>query len=402
MTRARWTGERRLFQLGAVLLALHLADDGFVHPEPGTGAGDHVLSTGVPLLLVLASLGAHRIARPAVRASLALVLGLVALGIGVAVHVLQLQIGPFGGDHWSGLALLPGAAAFFVSAWRGLRLAPRRSKRRRALLVFGWLLVLYSFVIPVVAAWVLTHRPREDAHLRIGSPAAVRTVDGLELEARYVPSRNRAAVVLVPGREDYARMLMRHGYGVLLLEVRGRRGSEGDSNGWESDKDVDGAVRFLRMRADVDPERIGALGLSIGGEIALTAAAEGTPVQAVVSEGAGVRMPHEQFLRWDATTIVGLPLNSTVFGAVRVFSGDAPPGPLDRLVSRIAPRPIFLIESGHPQGGEDRNPIYYRRARQPKQYWRIPESKHTGGLEARPVEYERRVVGFFDRALLRG
>lgn len=32
--------------------------------------------------------------------------------------------------------------------------------------------------------------------------------------------------------------------------------------------------------------------------------------------------------------------------------------------------------------------------------WEIPEASHTGGITARPDEYERRVVGFFDRALL--
>jgi hypothetical protein len=32
--------------------------------------------------------------------------------------------------------------------------------------------------------------------------------------------------------------------------------------------------------------------------------------------------------------------------------------------------------------------------------WEIPESTHGGGLAARPDQYERRVVGFFDEALL--
>jgi hypothetical protein len=31
----------------------------------------------------------------------------------------------------------------------------------------------------------------------------------------------------------------------------------------------------------------------------------------------------------------------------------------------------------------------------------MPTASHTGGIEAEPEEYERRVVGFFDRALLR-
>src|SRR5256885_12609109 len=34
--------------------------------------------------------------------------------------------------------------------------------------------------------------------------------------------------------------------------------------------------------------------------------------------------------------------------------------------------------------------------------WEVPGSGHVGGINARPKEYERRVVGFFDRALLEG
>jgi hypothetical protein len=30
----------------------------------------------------------------------------------------------------------------------------------------------------------------------------------------------------------------------------------------------------------------------------------------------------------------------------------------------------------------------------------VPGSRHTGGIDARPAEYERRVVAFFDHALL--
>jgi hypothetical protein len=31
---------------------------------------------------------------------------------------------------------------------------------------------------------------------------------------------------------------------------------------------------------------------------------------------------------------------------------------------------------------------------------KVPASKHTGGIDARPAEYEQRVIAFFDRALL--
>ena len=49
--------------------------------------------------------------------------------------------------------------------------------------------------------------------------------------------------------------------------------------------------------------------------------------------------------------------------------------------------------------GEELQPHYYEALRQPKPIWMIPEAGHTGGLIARPGEYERRVVGFFERTL---
>ena len=62
--------------------------------------------------------------------------------------------------------------------------------------------------------------------------------------------------------------------------------------------------------------------------------------------------------------------------------------------------PLFLIWA--PNGGnvEHMNPVYHRLASGPKQIWSIPDAKHVLGITAHPKEYERRVVGFFDDALL--
>ena len=106
----------------------------------------------------------------------------------------------------------------------------------------------------------------------------VTTSDSLELAALYVPSKNRAAVILFPGatRSDQARMLIRHGYGVLLIDPRGQGRSEGDTVRWAGDRDLIGGVEYLRTRADVDPGRIGGFGFSVGGEILIEAAAQST------------------------------------------------------------------------------------------------------------------------------
>jgi hypothetical protein len=47
-----------------------------------------------------------------------------------------------------------------------------------------------------------------------------------------------------------------------------------------------------------------------------------------------------------------------------------------------------------------RQPKYYTAASEPKAIWLVPVADHTGGLAAQPADYERRVVTFFDRALV--
>jgi hypothetical protein len=97
-----------------------------------------------------------------------------------------------------------------------------------------------------------------------------------------------------------------------------------------------------------------------------------------------------------------LPQWSVITAAAAVFSNHAPPPDLNELVGRIAPRPVLLIYTPQGQGAETLNPTFYGAAREPKTLWEIPEASHTGGLDARPKEYERRVVTFFESALLRG
>jgi hypothetical protein len=84
-----------------------------------------------------------------------------------------------------------------------------------------------------------------------------------------------------------------------------------------------------------------------------------------------------------------------------LFSNSPPPPLMHDIIGRIAPRPVFIIWTRNGVDTEVLNRGYYEAAGAPKTLWEIPESKHVGGLQARPREYERRVVGFFDEALLR-
>jgi poly(3-hydroxybutyrate) depolymerase len=138
--------------------------------------------------------------------------------------------------------------------------------------------------------------------------------------------------------------------------------SEGEPNGfgWGGDEDIKAAVAYLKTRADVDPSKIGGIGLSVGGELMLEAAAETKDLAAVVSEGAGARTRAEEVDTEGLRTLdrVLTHISYAVRDAtVAIASGRKPPQHLKRLVGRIAPRPLLLIAAPNTANGEKLNRI---------------------------------------------
>jgi uncharacterized protein len=416
----QWGGgsrETTFFRLAILVIAIHVVDDNFLQPERGTSAGDHLVSG----LVALAVLGLAAWAYPRLsglwRGAIAVLLGVLGIAAGVeAVHYTD-QVGA-SGDDYTGLLCIPaGIVLLGVAAaalWRTRRRDGGRPWRyaRRALIGVVGIVALYLLVLPVGIGYITTHVGRAvvpDDQLGVAhQDVSFTTSDGLRLRGWYVPSRNRAAVIVFPGRKGpqrQTRMLARHGYGVLLFDRRGEGQSEGEPNswGWDGDRDVKAAIAFLQRRRDVDPQRIGGLGLSVGGEMMLEAASETSGLRALVSEGAGARAFSEEMDHHVGTLerVLSAPMYAAKTAAVAVFANQSPPVNLKDVVGRIAPRPLMLIAAPNSPNGEDLNRDYYKAAGQPKTLWEIPESGHTGGIEARPREYERRVVGFFDRSLLR-
>jgi hypothetical protein len=390
-------------------IVVHATVDAFLAGEPRTTWSEHLPRGLVSLAVLAAAAVVLERGRDGLRAAVAAVLGVLALE-GAAIAVADARGAGPRGEDWTGFLLAPAGLALVVVAaglaWRSRRPGRLRHVRRLGIALAA-IVVSYVVVAPVGIAILATHRPRAAVEpLDLGRPhvdVTLRTRDGLRLAASYVPSRNGAAIVSFPtraGRQAHARLLARHGYGVLVLDARGYDGSDGDPNvfGWGTAKDVDAAVAWLARRPDVADGRIGGIGFSVGGEMMIEAAASNSGIRAVVSEGAGARSVREELIRgprgWPA-----IPTALVQTAALAVLSGTAPPPSLEGLIARIAPRPVFLVSAGRSTAGEELNEQYFDAAQQPKLEWRIPEARHVGGLEARPREYEARVVGFFDRAL---
>ena len=402
-----------VFRAALAVVALAVLDDAYIQREAGVTAGDHIVSGLVPLALLGLLIAVAGRLPSLLRGWLTVFVGALAIVGGISDGVRHILVDRLSGDDVT--AVLAGLAGIVLVLHGGATLwRTRRIGGARLRSVGVGLAVLASaivIVLPTAIGIIATHKARSPVTaVNLGRPyesVGLTTSDGLNLSAWYVPSRNGAAVIAFPGRSQpvrHAKMLIRHGYGVLLLDRRGEGASEGDYNafGWAGEKDLHAAIGFLQRRPDVDPGRIGGLGLSVGGELLLQTAAHTPALRAVVSEGAGQRSLAEHLDNPDVGTVqrwfTGM-LAQTA--AVAVLSNSTPPNGLADLVPRIAPRPVLLIEARHGNPDEVLNEVYDRAAGDASELWKVAKGGHTGALAAAPAEYERRVVGFFDQALLR-
>jgi pimeloyl-ACP methyl ester carboxylesterase len=233
---------------------------------------------------------------------------------------------------------------------------------------------------------------------------AFRASDGLRLAGWYRPSRNGAAVLVVHGggsdrrgSMNHARLLARHGYGVLVYDARGRGESDGAPNnhGWGWPKDIEAALAFLRARPGVDPDRIGGFGISTGADALLNVAARPGRLAAMATDGLAAGS-FEDWRRLRGTE-AGLPSGWMMFTTMRVFSSDPPGEPLEDAIARVT-APSLLISAGVADE-RDFNVLYDKAARGPVEHWNLPGAEHTHAIHSDAAVYERRVAGFFDGAL---
>ena len=235
------------------------------------------------------------------------------------------------------------------------------------------------------------------------------TQDDLHLAGWYAPSKNGAAIILLHGygnnrveMKKRADVLAGQGYGVLLYDLRGHGESEGNVRafGWQDVEDVRAALGFLSTRGEVDAERIGILGFSIGGQIAIRASAETNQIKAIIADDPAfvsvddVPAPSNFIERfWYFVSWVDRR------GSL-LWTGIPIPEGVPETLKKISPKPILFIDTGE-SGGRALVRYFYEIASEPKELWEIPETFHGGQFDARPQEYAERMIAFFDGALLK-
>ena len=272
-------------------------------------------------------------------------------------------------------------------------------------------------------AWAMrsiTQPPRRTAE---GSPTdfglaydevRLRSDDDVDLYGWLVhapggPEHARATLVLGHGHSDtissllyMVEWLQPAGYNILLLDFRahGQSGGRYTSVGYLEHQDVNAGLRYLLGRG---LERIGMMGWSLGGAVAIVSGALYPQIAGVIADStfarlsspltrAGMQIMHmapplARFAGWYGERLVARTLGFNVV--------DARP---ESLVGRISPRPLLLIHSAE----DDLIPVVnartlYARAGEPKDLWVTARGDHAGGTFALyPDEYRRRVLAFWD------
>ncbi len=241
-------------------------------------------------------------------------------------------------------------------------------------------------------------------------PVSFKSHDGLTLRGWFIPAKQpTGTIVLCHGYSGdcspdliYAPLFHNAGYNTLYFDFHGHGASDGKSTSlvYFERGDLLAALEFLRSRGIA---RVGLIGFSMGGAIAIATAPCSEMVVGVISDCAFAELRSiienaaavRGFPRWLAQPIGYL----TVFIAslhlrANLFSAD----PI-RWVSRIAPRPLLIMHAGSDTDAPVHNAHrLFAAAREPKELWIVPNAFHRRIEEVARDEYRRRVIDFFDRA----
>jgi uncharacterized protein len=124
----------------------------------------------------------------------------------------------------------------------------------------------------------------------------VETFEGLKLSCWFVHQKKKAAgtIIFLHGVGDckiagvaFARSLYDRGFNIFLYDSRQHGESEGYycTYGFYEKHDVSAVISYLQSRSDIKAGRIGIYGTSMGGAVAIQAAAIDPRIACIVSEG---------------------------------------------------------------------------------------------------------------------
>jgi fermentation-respiration switch protein FrsA (DUF1100 family) len=220
---------------------------------------------------------------------------------------------------------------------------------------------------------------------------------------------NAGAIVLLHGVRSNrrqlvprARFLWRAGHSVLLIDLQAHGASPGRhiTFGYLESRDARAAIRYLHSR--LPAERLGAIGISLGGA-AILVGPQPVGLDAVVLESVYPTLPEavEDRIRLRLGPLAA-PLTQILLWQVRPRLGFSPSAlrPIDG-IGRLGAPLLLAAGAADRQTTLAESMRLFAAARAPKELWIVPGAAHVDLCDHAGAEYERRILGFFGRYLRR-
>lgn len=258
---------------------------------------------------------------------------------------------------------------------------------------------------------MITHTGCRTFHQLPVAPAEISvqltSPDGTLIPALYYPSRNRAAIIALGGLDGAlgdnlppVSFLIQAGYGVLQIGSRSCASpSKPVTLGYRELGDADAALEFLLRQPEIDGERIGLIGFSMGAATAIRLAAQSDQVAGVVAESSYFNLGKDILDSDRNPTLLQRLVLSGIDFSYRLQIGADPHtiSPIDAL-PRLAPVPILLIFGEH-ELASTRASKQIAAAGDTAQTWIVPGGSHGTNYLIDRQSYETKVLGFFDATL---
>ena len=237
---------------------------------------------------------------------------------------------------------------------------------------------------------------------------------GIELGAWFLPNAaSNKAVVLVHGKDasrtremqngfvGFAVALRQRGFNVLMIDLRGHGTSTQApvSFGLNERHDVLGAVDWLRTRGFA-PQRVGLLGISLGGASSIGAMADEPDLGALVTDCSFADFVPMAEMKWSQITgLSQLFMQPALWLTQRMSQVNLLAArPVDDM-GRLQGRAVLIIHGTNDMLVPVSEARKLHAADPGAEYWEVAGAMHGGSYRWDPQAYLARVSAFFQRNL---
>lgn len=267
-------------------------------------------------------------------------------------------------------------------------------------------LILFSFLTFIMSIkpgkWPIEFSP-ESFNLEYEN-VTFETSDGLNLKGWFIPSNKSDNTIIVmhgypTNKADVLpfSMFLLKKFNVFLFDFRSFGESEGSytTAGYKEVKDLDAAVEYLKSRKDA--RNIGALGFSLGGSVAIMT--KNDDIKAIVADSAYSNLNNMIEAMYQNFYFLKYPFiyMTKLYGKL-FFGIDTKEVSPENAIKAIN-TPILMIHGKKDSQIPVNEAYILHNANKNTELWIVENADHGETYALNKEEYEKRVLGFFEKNL---